>query len=245
MHPRRFLLSAVLLPALLLAVATQASATMQLERNIIHFLPGQPPRIDLQVTNPDGETLYVEVEVLEVLNAGTDAETRMPVRDPRSVDFLVTPNKFIVAPGSRKVVRFVNTGGHGDTERIFRVNLKPVSPPAVATQTAIRVVVGYQVLAMIAPGKPKAELLVDRTGNQLTVRNHGNTNVLFRSGVQCMTEADLADRSEERCRGLEARRVHPGNLWTLELPFDSPAEFILDETGRVRRFSPRGCCPRC
>lgn len=230
---RRVLL--VVLSTLLLAVAMPVSATMQLERNIIHFLPGQPPRIDLQVTNPDEETLYVEVEVLEVQNAGTEAETRTPVRDPRSVDFLVTPNKFIVAPGSRKIVRFVNTGGHGEQERIFRVNLKPVSAPAVATQTAIRVVVGYQVLAMIAPDKPKAELVVDRVGNQLTVQNRGNSNVLFRSGVQCMTEADLDDKSEERCRGLEAKRVHPGNLWMLELPFDTPAEFILNDSGRVRR----------
>ena len=50
-----------------------------------------------------------------------------------------------------------------------------------------------------------------------------------------MTEADLDDKSEERCRGLEAKRVHPGNLWMLELPFDTPAEFILNDSGRVRR----------
>lgn len=220
---------------LLCVTAGHAAATMQLERNIIHFLPGQPPRIDLQVTNPDEETLYVEVEVLQVRNPGTEGETRTLVKDARLVDFLVTPNKFVVAPGSRKLVRFVNTGGHSDEERIFRINLKPVSPPMEATQHAIRLVVGYQVLAVIAPERPKADLVINRDGNLLIVENYGNSNVLFRNGVQCETEMDLVARTEDRCRGLDARRVYPGNVWTLELPYDTPVEFTLSEGGRLRR----------
>ena len=130
---RPFGLYRSLLLLVLGVAAIPAVASMQVERNIIYFNPGDPPRIDLQVTNPDDETLYVEVEVLEVRNPGTEQETRIPIKDPRQIDFLVTPNRFIVPPGLRKLVRFVNTGGHNDSERIFRVNLKPVSPPAEAT----------------------------------------------------------------------------------------------------------------
>ena len=104
-----------------------------------------------------------------------------------------------------------------------------------ATQHAIRLVVAYQVLAVIAPEQPAAELIIDRDARSLTVENHGNANVLFRGGIQCETEADLPERPEGRCRTLEARRVYPGNVWQLELPFDAPVEFTLSEGGRLRR----------
>ena len=79
----------------------QANATMQLGRNIIHFLPGEQPRIDVPVRNPDDETMYVEVDVLEVTNPGTEQEARTPVVDARRVDFLVTPNRFVLPPGGQ------------------------------------------------------------------------------------------------------------------------------------------------
>jgi len=224
-----------LLVAPLLLTSVNAQATMQVGRNIIHFIPGQAPRIDVPVANPTDETLYVAVEVLEVRNPGTEAETRTPVTDARRVDFLVTPNRFIIPPGNRQLVRFVNTGGHSDEERIFRVNLRPVSPPMEATRTAIRLVVGYQVLAIIEPERRKSDLVVERMGSSLTVQNFGNTNALFRNGVQCESEADLRDRPVERCRAVEAHRVHPGNSWSLDLPYDAPVEFIVSEAGSVRR----------
>ena len=162
MNLRVLLLTVSLLVAPLLLTSVNAQATMQVGRNIIHFIPGQAPRIDVPVANPTDETLYVAVEVLEVRNPGTEAETRTPVTDARRVDFLVTPNRFIIPPGNRQLVRFVNTGGHSDEERIFRVNLRPVSPPMEATRTAIRLVVGYQVLAIIEPERRKSDLVVER-----------------------------------------------------------------------------------
>jgi P pilus assembly chaperone PapD len=224
-----------MLTAVMMTASLPAAATIQVGKNIIHFLPGEQPRIDVPVRNPDDETRYIEVEVLEVRNPGTDAETRTPVIDARRVDFLVTPNRFILPPGGKQIVRFVNTGGHGEEERIFRVNLKPVPPPAEATRTAIRVVVAYQVLAIIEPAERASDLAVERIGNSLTVANLGNTNALFRNGVQCMSEEDLRDLPEGRCRSLQARRVHPGNTWTLDLPYNAPVEFIVSEAGRARR----------
>ena len=212
-----------------------ASATMQLGTNIIHFLPGEPPRIDIPVRNPDDETMYVEVEVLEVRDPGTDAETRTPVVDAGRVDFLVTPNRFVVPPGSRQLVRFVNTGGHGEEERIFRINLKPVSAPAEATRSGIRVTVAYQVLAIIEPERREPGVSVERSGNTLTVTNSGNANTMFRDGVQCETEADLRERTHERCQALETRRLHPGNVWNVDLPYDAPVEFTVSEAGQSRR----------
>lgn len=219
----------------LLLIGADAAATMQLERNIVHLLPGEPPRADLRITNPDSETLFVEVEVLEVRNPGSENEERVPVRDPGAVDFLVTPNKFIVPPGSRQVVRFVNTGGHDQRERMFRVNFKPVSPPMEATQHAIRLVVGYQVLVVIAPERPEPKLAVERAGSLLRVANVGNSSVLLRNGVQCESVEALDARDETACRGITARRVYPGGLWETELPFATPVEFTLSDGSGARR----------
>jgi P pilus assembly chaperone PapD len=213
----------------------ESAATMQLERNIVYLQPGGPPRADLRIANPDKETLFVEVEVLEVRNPGRPDEERIPVRDPGAVDFLVTPNRFIVAPGSRQVVRFVNTGGHGNRERMFRVNFKPVSPPMEATEHAVRLVVGYQVLVVIAPEQPKPELTVERSGNLLRVTNVGNSSVLLRNGMQCESEAALEARDEDACLGITARRVYPGNLWETELPYSTPVEFTLSDVSGARR----------
>ena len=106
------------------------------------------------------------------------------------------------------------------------------------TDGAIRMLVGYQILVLIAPEMPAAELKASRNGKKLTVENHGNRNVLFRNGVQCAREEDLATRNEERCEGLEARRIYPGNVWNLDLNYDAPVEFILSEGGsaKLERF---------
>jgi P pilus assembly chaperone PapD len=208
---------------------------MQVQQNVVHFLPGQPPQFDLQVSNPDAETLYIEVEVLQVLNPGTEEEIREPVKNPLEADFLVTPNRFILPPNNRKIVRLVNTGGHASEERVFRVNLKPVPPPAEASQNAIRIHVAYQVLALISPEDPRPDLQIERRGSSLTARNLGNVNVLLRNGVQCATEQDLENKTEDRCQGIKARRIYPGNEWQSDLPYDAPVEFVISELGRNRR----------
>jgi P pilus assembly chaperone PapD len=208
---------------------------MQVQQNIVHFLAGQPPQFDLQVSNPDAETLYVEVEVLQVLNPGTEEELRELVKNPLDADFLVTPNRFILPPKNRKIIRLVNIGGHSSEERVFRINLKPIPPPSEASQNAIRIHVAYQVLALISPEKPNSDLQIERKGTSLVAKNHGNVNALLRNGVQCTTEQNLDNRTESQCQGIKARRIYPGNEWKTELPYDTPVEFVVSELGRNRR----------
>lgn len=232
-------LTTYLLPALavfaLFSNAGSASASMQVQQNVVHFLPGQPAQFDLQVSNPDKETLYIEVEVLQVVNPGTEEELRKPAPNPLEADFLVTPNRFILPPNNRKIIRLVNTGGHSSEERVFRINLRPIPPPAEASQHAIRIHVAYQVLALIAPSNPEADLQIERQGNSLTAKNLGNINVLLRNGVQCATEPELESKPEDRCQAIRARRIYPGNEWQTDLPFDTPVEFVVSELGRNRR----------
>ena len=64
--------------------------------------------------------LYVEVVLYEVKNPGEENEERIVVTNPKEAGFLVTPNRLVIPPGSRKLVRFVNMKPL-DKERIFRI----------------------------------------------------------------------------------------------------------------------------
>lgn len=214
-----------LLVGVLLMIPAIVHGAMAIDQNIFHFEPGQPPRADVQVINPDVDPMYVQVEVLEVVDPGTPYEERRLIDNPRHVNFLVTPNRFIVPAKSRKVVRLVNLGGHGEEERIFRVNLKPVPPPMQATKTGVRILVAHQLLVVVAPQEAVSQVVATREGDGLKLENQGNTNVLLRGGRQCATEADLRSGSADSCVNVDTKRLYPGNVW--ELADNGPVEFVV------------------
>ncbi len=229
-------LARLLLTAALL-VPLSAAATMAVDRSIFHFEPGAAPRADVQVINPDDEPMYVQVEVLEVVYPGTLDEQHLPVDNPRSVDFLVTPNRFVVPPRSSKVVRLVNLGGHGDEERVLRVNLKPVPAPMQASSSGVRVLVAHQLLVVVMPERPQPEIVAQRDGHRLLLENRGNSNVLLRGGRACATAQDLDADNGETCTAIDARRLYAGNSWDLDLAHVGPVEFVVvraDESSRQR-----------
>lgn len=213
-----------------------AGAAMGVDRSIVHFEPEGSPRADVQVINPDDEPLYVQVEVLEVVYPGTLDEQRLPVADPRTVDFLVTPNRFVVPPKSRKIVRLVNLGGHGEQERVLRVNLKPIPAPMEAATSGIRVLVAHQLLVVVMPERPNRDIVASREGNRLVLENRGNVNVLLRSGRDCASEADIqAGDGKTACVSIPARRLYPGNSWDVDLAYGGPVEFVLVQADDSRR----------
>jgi len=209
----------------LLMAPSFVHAAMAVDQNIFHFESGQSPRADVQVINPDDEPLYVQVEVLEVVNPGSPEEERRLIDNPRHVDFLVTPNRFIVPAKSRKVVRLVNLGGHGDQERILRVNLKPVPPPMEANKSGVRILVAHQLLVVVVPEQPSSDIVATREGERLQLKNQGNTNVLLRSGRQCASDEDLKSGSSDSCITVDTKRLYPGNVW--ELADNGPVEFVV------------------
>lgn len=216
-------------------VVSVADATMRLDRTIVRFDPRGPDRQDVIVFNPDTETMYVEVEVLDVINPGTASEEHIRIIDPRGMDLIASPRKMVVQPGGRKLLRLVNLGGHGDVERIFRVNVKPVPGEMVAHRSAIKVLVGFQLLVIVPPAEPVVDLVSDWRSGRLEFENRGTTNVLVYRGVQCRREQDLDDRDTGDCRQIVGIRLYPGNDWVPDLPFDTPVEFLVDADGRASR----------
>ncbi|MEM7097342.1 MAG: hypothetical protein AAF541_03715 [Pseudomonadota bacterium] len=195
-------------------------AEMVLSNVIVHFEPGDPGRKDVEISNQGDEPLYVEVEPHEVLSPGTDQEERSRILDPREAGLLVTPNKLILPPGATKVIRLVKMGNSSE-ERVYRIAAKPVTGGVEATQSGLKIMVGYEILAIVYPSQPDAKLKIEREGKKLLVQNDGNTNVLLRQGFQCKSP----DMPQEECTPLPSRRMYPGNSWELDLPYDLPVKY--------------------
>lgn len=205
---------------LLLSLPVSAAGSMYLNRSIVTFSPAGPVRDDVLVINAEEENLYVSLEVFEVRNPGAPDEERVPGTDPQETGLLVTPNKLIVPPLGRKMVRIVNLH-QGNAERIYRVNVTPILPPLEETESSVvRVIVAYQLLVIVQPAEPVQSLQVERGDSELRFFNAGNTNVLLSEGTQC-------DRQESNCVDLPTKRLYAGNSFSVSLQHDTPVSYKL------------------
>ena len=215
-----FIMALMLLP-LSLALSGAAAANMVLSNAIVHFEPDTPARQDVEITNAGSEPMYVQIEPKVVLQPGTDQEQREAITDPRKHGLLVTPNRLVIAPGASRSIRLVNLEPESTKERIFRITAKPVAGEFEAKTSGLKVLIGYEVLAIAYAAKPQPQLEVERTGKRLLVRNTGNTNVFLQQGFQC----ERADMADEQCTPLPGKRMYPGTQWRSELPHDLPVRY--------------------
>lgn len=224
--------------AALLALAAPVQAGMVIDRAIVVFKPGDPPRQDVMVMNAGKEPLYVQVEVMEVQNPGTPQEKRVVVTDPEKIALLATPRRFMVEPEGRRSLRLVNQQPKGAQERVYRINLTPavgkLDGDSEANAMAVKVVVGYQLLVIASPAEPQENLEVKRNGKTAVLRNTGNTNILLFNGQQCPGP----QAPEGECKALPDNRLYPGNEWKVELPFDQSFDYQMTvlEKNQKRHF---------
>lgn len=218
------LLLSVLLCFLFVLPVSFVSANMVLSEAIIHFEPGKPLRKDIEVENPSSENLYVEITPAVVSEPGTKSEKRITITDPRESGLLVTPNKIVVPPGGRKLVRLVSLEPLGEKERVYRVTFKPVVGDLETEQIGIKVLIGYEVLILMQPAAPDPNLIVNRSGKTLSFENKGNTNILLREGKQC---PDDVSNDSESCERLGGIRLYPGNSWSVDLPYNKAVDYQM------------------
>lgn len=210
-----------------LSVTSTGMADIVVDESIIVYKDPAQTKYDVTVFNSDeNANLYLEVTPFKVTNPGEEDETLEPLNLDSAPEFLVSPNRAIIAPDSPSILRLLNLKNDGDEERIYRINLIPAIPPLElqptdeeAVASMLQVVVAYQILVIVLPTNPVAVISNDRQGNAATFSNTGNANYLLTGGEQC----DPANPS--MCVALESKRIYPGNDWTLELPFDGPASY--------------------
>jgi P pilus assembly chaperone PapD len=215
-------LSAACLCALTLAFgAAPASAGIVLSRAVVDILPGDASAQDIDIWNDDKEVAYVTVEPSEIVAPGLAGETRTPITDPGVGGLLVTPQRLILQPGEHKLIRIAAIIPRGARDRIYRVAVKPVAGPVSAPVTALKLLVGYDVLVIFRPAQPVVKLTGERNGKLLTLRNEGNSNVEIYDGKQCS-----AARASE-CAALPAKRLYPGQVWQQPLTLDGPVDYRI------------------
>jgi P pilus assembly chaperone PapD len=224
----RTLRAAAVMAAVLTSVVAQAGIT--LSKAVIDIGPNDLTAQDIDIANDGKEVSYVTVEPSEIIAPGTPEERRVPITDPGVGGLLVTPQRLILQPGEHKLVRIAAIAARPQSDRIYRVIIKPVAGPVTATATALKMLVGYDVLVIYRPAKPAAQIVGERTGNILTLRNQGNSNAEVYEGKQCEGGKPSA------CTELPSRRLYPGQVWQQTLPNGGAVQYGITgaQTGTLQ-----------
>jgi P pilus assembly chaperone PapD len=215
----------------LLAIAPPAQAEIVLSQVIVDLQPGSPGHSDIEVWNAGKERAYVVAEPSEVVSPGLAGEKRTAHADPSVSGLLVTPQRMVLEPGQRRILRVSAVAPRGNAERIYRVLVKPVAGPLSADATALKVFVGYDVLILYRPAAISGAITANRTGKRIAFQNDSNTAQELFDGKQC-------DRQGKDCRDLPATRLYSGATWQFDMPYDTPVEYRVSSGGgsSVRKF---------
>ncbi len=201
-----------------LSLAAPASADLVLNQVIVDLTPDKVPRFDIEATNTGKERIYVVADPFEIVHPGRPDEARIANPDPAALGLIVTPQKMILEPGERKLVRIASIAPRNTGERIYRVTIKPVIGEVSAPNTALKVLVGYDVLVIVRPTAMTGIVTGVRNGNHLVLTNTGTTNVEVYDGRQC-------DTTGTHCTALPARRLYAGASWDEPIDPSRPVDY--------------------
>lgn len=226
LHPSALRSWALLLAATLSALATPASAEMVLSQVIVDLAANAPPHQDIEVWNSGSERIYVVAEPSEIVSAGKADERRVQMADPAQLGLLVAPNRLILEPGERKLIRIAAIAERTGTERIYRVAIKPVTGEITAAGSGLKLLVGYNALVIVRPTELHSEITSARAGNILTLHNNGNTNAELFDGKQC-------DGMGKNCIALPPKRLYAGASWDQTLMRSTPVTYTVKTSDAV------------
>ena len=213
---------------LVLLLPSSARADLVLSELVVELQPNKHMREDLEVWNDSPERSFVAIEPREIINPGSPTQSVHRDPNPEKLGLLVGPSRMILEPGQRKLVRIASVSGSSDREHVYRVTVKPVVGGIESEDSGLKVLVGYDVLVLVRPAQPTANVSASRNGRSLTFSNSGNVSVELVNGRQCKAQ-------QAQCTELPGKRLYPGASWSVDLQSDSPAEYTLKSPGRTDR----------
>ena len=220
---RRFLywMSCILLSMLTQSVYASAIAVYPLELD----LSPQTRYQDIQVHNMGNDTAYVKIDVARIQNPGQASQSLVHLQDnPYQVGLIVTPSKLVIPVGQTRIVRVLYVGQPPTSDVLYRVEVSPVTGQLVAMYSGnkqlsagVQLIIAYGVMVYARPAQLQPNVIAERNGMALTLRNTGNTSVFITSCKQCAP--DGAD-----CKVLPdlLKRLYPGGVAEMTLPKDGP-----------------------
>lgn len=210
---------------LLLAMPSAAQAQISVSRLIIDIGPDSE-REDIVVGNIGEEVAYVEIEISEYLNPGTPEEVTVVRDSPRDLGILASPNRMILQPGEKAILRLAVIERPDDFDRVFKITVTPVVGEIESSENAIKFVYAYGLVIILRPDDPQPDVTVSRDGRMFTAVNNGNTMVQFGFGVQC-------DVAGANCVDIANKRVYPNSTWEYELAYDTPVTFKVKTLNEI------------
>ena len=217
----------VLAALALFAMPAPADAELVLSQLVVDFGAGAGERTDIEVWNNSEERAYVAAEPSEILDAGKRGEQRRMEADPEKRGLLVSPNRMILEPGQRRLIRIAPIGPRGAIERVYRVTVKPVAGELASESSGLKLLIGYDVLVLLRPAETRLSLSAARSGNRVTIRNDGNASVELIDGKQCTPD--------HSCVELPGKRLYAGAEWTQELKSAAPVDYSVVSAGQTLR----------
>ena len=210
-----------------LAISASANAEILLSQLVVDLGAKAELRTDIEVWNTSGERAYVAAEPSEIIDAGKTGEQRRTEADPEKRGLLVSPNRMILEPNQRRLIRLAAIGPRGTTERVYRVTVKPVAGELASDVSGLKLLIGYDVLVLLRPLETRPNLSATRSGNRLTFRNDGNASVELIDGKQCAAGSS--------CTELPGKRLYAGAEWSQELKSAAPVEYLVVSGGQSVR----------
>ena len=199
--------------------ARPANAELIVSDLIVELSANDSARKDIEVWNDSNERSYVEILADEVLNPGTDSEKRIRESDPEILGLLVSPNRMILEPGQRKLLRIARISRDPSRERIYRIAVKPVVGELAGEASGLKVLIGYDILVIARLAHPVAQISGSRDGKILIVRNDGNSSAELVNGRQC--------DANKQCTNLPGKRLYGGATWKQNLPASGTVEYSV------------------
>ena len=196
-----------------LLVTTNCHA-LSLDRMILYLNPDKLPRQNVVVFNPEKQKLFLQTIIYEVISPGSKQEKRVQVQDLKNLRLITSPKKTIIPPQRRKTIQVISLlENPPKIEKVFRVTFQPTLGDITATQTAIKILISYQILVFIRPKNPYYKITAKQKDNTLTFTNTGNMNALMRNGQYCTGE------SNNTCQPLQkTERLYAKQSWKLNIP---------------------------
>lgn len=203
-----------------------ASAELIINQMVVD-LTASSRTADILVFNNGTERSYVAIEPKEVLNPGTPDEKRVSSPDPRVLGLMLSSTRLILEPGQKRLIRVAATSIPADRERVYRVTVKPVTGNVASEASGLKLLVGYEMLVMVKPAKgAPVAVEAQRSGNELTLVNRGNSSVELLDGKQCPTGAAV-------CSFLPSKRLYAGARWSQAVSVGGRIEYRALADGKI------------
>lgn len=174
---------------------------------------------DIDITNTGDYKIFLNLTAAKIRNPHSANPERIELKDPRTSPILVSPKQVLIPPGQRKRVRIILRKAPKKVDDVYRLAIKPFTGdvqietdrPAEAKSSAVKILLGYDILLLARPKDAVGKLAVKRTAKALWFKNTGNTNVLLRRMQQCNAAGD-------ECEVLAPNRVYAGEVYKVDLP---------------------------